>query len=77
MGINNITRDKFIYNVPYSPKYNPIEYVFNKKKKLIKENVRNINELVKFLESYDTKNDKTYDNYYKKSFYHLYGDDTY
>jgi transposase len=28
----NMPTDKFIYNVPYSPKYNPIKYAFNIKK---------------------------------------------
>jgi transposase len=77
MLINDITEDKFIYNVPYSPKYNPIEFSFNKKKKLIKQKVNNLDGLVTFLKSYNLEIKKTYDNYYKKSFDHLFDDSEY
>ena len=44
--INDITIDKIIYNVPYSPKYNPIEYHINTTKKTIKQ--QNIQQLLFF-----------------------------
>jgi transposase len=77
MLINGLTSDKIIYNVPYAPKYNPIEYVFNPKKQGIRRYVNNETELINFLETYDTKHKQNYENYYRKSFNHLFDDDTY
>lgn len=65
MLINGITEDKFIYNVPYSPKYNPSEYLLNTVKGMIKRNN------IKTKENYDLE------NYYKKSFDHLFDDEKY
>ena len=66
-------KDKIIYNVPYCPQYNPIEYVFNVLKKEIKDvNLKDINDLKKFMEN-DCKQifKKGFDNYFDKSFNNL------
>lgn len=78
MKVNGITEDRIVYNVPYSPKYNPIEYSFNTQKKLAKEaNITSLPQLVQFLESYDSITKNSYENYFKKSFDHLFNDENY
>lgn len=76
--INDITIDKIIYNVPYSPKYNPIEYNINTTKCAIKQqNIQNIKELCVFLEKKIIDDPVKFQNYYNKSFNHLLNDDKY
>lgn len=66
-------KDKIIYNVSYHPQYNPIEYVFNILKKEIKDvELKNINDLQKFMEN-DCKQifKKGFNNYFDKAFSNL------
>ena len=72
-----LDKNRIIYNVPYSPKYNPIEYVFNTMKREIKNTVTTVKELIVFLEKFGTDESTNYDNYYKKSFTHLFDDEEY
>jgi len=60
--------NKFIYNVPYSPEYNPIERVFS----MIKYTLKNTNYTNNTLKHYINKafaciNSNNLDNFYKKS----------
>lgn len=68
--INNDIRKKFIYNVPYSPQFNPIEYVNNELKRQIKiSNINNKTELVIFINNFVRKiNKKGLKNYFNKSY---------
>lgn len=66
-------KNKIIYNIPYMPKYNPIEYVFNtikiEYKRMIIETQE---ELVKFLDKKIAElNKKGFGNYFDKSFNEL------
>ena len=66
-------KSKIIYNLPYCPSYNPIEYFFNTFKKEVRRintnRNNNINQLVALLE---TKFKKTrFDGYFKKSYDNL------
>ena len=68
---------KYIFNVPYSPKYNQIEYVFNTMKNKIRLSVHISIEIEPFLDNFYNW---THDNadymisYFKHSFYHLFDD---
>jgi transposase len=78
MLINGITSDKFIYNVPYSPKYNPIEYLLNTVKGTIKrQNIRTEKMLVDFFTKPIKFVNHEFENYYKKSLNHLFDDENY
>jgi transposase-like protein len=59
-----------IFNVPYSPQFNPIEYVNNELKRQIRtQNIQNKKELIKFLELFIKKSSKKgFKNYFKKSY---------
>lgn len=75
---HGISEDRIIYNVPYSPKYNPIEYSFNTQKELIKKNfINTLSKLKNFLESYDKITNNSYEKYFKKSLDHLFDDENY
>lgn len=60
--------NKFIYNVPYSPEYNPIEKVFSMVKNTLK-NVNYTNNTIKFHinKAFTCINPNHLDNFYKKS----------
>ena len=60
---------KIIFNVPYSPKYNPIEYVFNVLKCKLKRNpVTNLSSLRRFMRKFVSETNKTgLENYCKKA----------
>lgn len=61
---------KIIYNVPYCPEYNPIEYVFNTlKSEGKKENIKNIEDLKSLLDRKFMR--LRYDNYFEKSYKNL------
>lgn len=52
-------KNKMIYNVPYCPQYNPIEYVNNELKRQIKEkHISNEDDLRLFLDSFVKENNK-------------------
>ena len=60
------TSNKLLYNVPYSPEYNPIEMVFSKSKYIVRNNWKrnildNIYESIKNITPTDWK------SFYKKS----------
>jgi transposase len=64
------TTNKFIFNVPYSPEFNPIEHVFSKIKYIIrsKKNNNNSTKLIKNIkDSFKKVNSNELLNYYKKS----------
>lgn len=66
--INTKEKIKLIYNVPYSPKTNPIECVFNDiKKYLTKEKINNHNLKIKIEKSLNNTNSNNFKAYYKKS----------
>ena len=62
-------KNKIIYNLPYCPEFNPIEYFFNTfKKEVRKINLSEINNVKKLVELLETKFNKTrFDGYFKKS----------
>ena len=57
-----------IYNVPYSPEYNPIEHIFNEAKNFLK-NKSICNKTIKknIIDSFNKVKSKNIKNYYKKS----------
>lgn len=63
-------KEKMIYNVPYSPQYNPIEYVNNELKRQIRcENIRNDDELRKYMEKFTRANKrKGNEKYFEKAY---------
>ncbi len=60
--------NKFIYNVPYSPEYNPIEKVFSMVKNTLK-NTNYTNNTIKYYinKAFASINSNNLDNFYKKS----------
>lgn len=71
--INNNSNIDIIYNVPYSPEYNPIERVFNEAKNYLKNDnitLKNIKSKIKM--SFNKIKKTNINNYYKKSLYHFY-----
>jgi hypothetical protein len=58
-----------IYNVPYSPQFNPIEYVNNELKRQIKiSKINNRNELNDFMKRFVKENNKKgYKGYFEKA----------
>ena len=74
--VNSIKR-KVIYNVPYTPIYNPIEYVFNNLKMYLRQHTfNNINQLDELLRKFKANtNIKGVNNHYNKSICNLFGDD--
>ena len=65
--VQTIDHIKFIYNVPYSPEYNPIEKVFGEAKRLIKNNqITNQNIIQKIISGFKRINQKSFINYYNK-----------
>lgn len=63
--MNNI---KPLYNVPYSPEYNPIEYIFNDIKRYIRGKIittKNIKKIINY--SLNTIKSKNIKQYYRKS----------
>ena len=63
--MNNI---KLLYNVPYSPEYNPIEYIFNDIKRYIRGKIittQNIKKIINY--SLNTIKSKNIKQYYRKS----------
>jgi transposase len=69
---NEISKRKcsLIYNVPYCPKYNPIEYVFNViKSELRKRDIQSLNDLNRELKKIIRKlNKKSFSTYYNHSY---------
>ncbi|ARF09745.1 transposase [Indivirus ILV1] len=65
----NTTNNKILFNVPYTPEYNPIEYVFSKIKRILRMRINNnykrITQNVKSAFSQVTKHELN--EYYKKS----------
>ena len=58
---------KMVYNVPYCPQFNPIEYVFNECKQKIKRcNLTNKNIIAKIKNSFKIKKSNL-QKYFKKS----------
>lgn len=72
MTDNNVG-NRIIYNIPYCPQYNPIEYVFNTIKMSLKQScVDTLKGLKKFLNKTINKlNKKGFSKYFKKSFDNL------
>lgn len=69
-SLDDKIKDKIIYNIPYCPEYNPIEYFFNKLKHEVKKNdINNMNELKIFLD--DNISKLRFDNYFEKSYSNL------
>lgn len=63
-------RDKIVYNVPYCPEYNPIEYFFNTLKQKVKKlNINNISKLQDLLDKNMSK--LRFDKYFEKSYSNL------
>jgi transposase-like protein len=59
-----------IYNISYSPQFNPIEYVNNELKRQIKtENIKNESELRIFMKGFIKENNKKrYMGYFEKAY---------
>jgi hypothetical protein len=68
--ISEKIRKKMIYNVPYSPQFNPIEYVNNELKRQIKiSKINNRNELNDFMKRFIKENNKKgYIGYFEKAY---------
>jgi hypothetical protein len=68
--INDRIKRKIIYNIPYSPQYNPIKYVNNCIKQQIKKvDMNSEDELKIFIEKYiKEQNKKRFDKYFEKSY---------
>lgn len=69
---------KIIYNVPYCPEFNPIEYVFNVMKKEIRHDntIDTYNDLVKYLNKFVKKmNVIGFKKYFEKSYKNLFGNE--
>ena len=69
---------KIIYNIPYCPQFNPIEYVFNVMKKEIRQNsnIDTYNDLKKFINKFVKKmNISGFKNFFEKSYQNLFNDD--
>ena len=66
-------KKKFIYNVPYSPQFNPIEYMFNELKRQIRiSNIINEASLMAFLDTFiKTSNKAKFHGYFNKSYNNL------
>jgi transposase len=66
-------KSKIIYNLPYYPEFNPIEYFFNTLKKEVRKiNLSKTNNIDKLSELLDTKFNKTrFDGYFNKSYDNL------
>ena len=64
--LDNNIKNKMIYNVPYSPQFNPIEYVNNElKRQIIQNHISNENDLRLFLDKFiKSSNKKGFDNYF-------------
>ena len=71
--IENDTPNKIIYNIPYCPEYNPIEFIFNTIKSLYKNSlIETLNDLKKFLAKITRKlNRKGFKKYFNHSFENL------
>jgi len=68
MLANNITND-IIYNVPYCPQYNPIEYVFNTIKASIRRNsIPAEKDLHSFIKGFFHQNKESLKKYFNKSY---------
>lgn len=76
MDSQNINRGIFIYNVPYSPKYNPIEYVFNTIKRELKNTVKTVEEFHAYVNDFIGKA-IDFNKYYEHCFNHLFDDPEY
>ena len=63
-----------IYNIPYSPEFNPIEYVFNVLKTGIrKSNIDTYNELVLYIDKFIKEMNKIgFRKYFEKSHQNLF-----
>ena len=63
-----------IYNIPYSPQFNPIEYVFNVLKiEIAKQYVDTYEALIKFIDRFIIKMNKiTFNKYFQKSYKNLF-----
>lgn len=68
--ISNDIKKRMIYNVPYSPQFNPIEYVNNELKRQIKNAILcNEHDLRLFLDKFiKTSNKIGFTNYFEKSY---------
>jgi len=67
--MNTIKNIEIIYNVPYSPEYNPIERMFLIiKNKIKKANYTNKNMKTKIINILNRINKKLLNKFYKKSF---------
>ena len=71
--MKNINKN-IIYNIPYSPQFNPIEYVFNVLKMTIrKSNIDTFHSLQKCIDSFVKQmNVKSLRNYFQKSYNDLF-----
>lgn len=71
--MNPLIKSKIIYNMPYCPSYNPIEYFFNTfKSEVRKINLTETNNVDRLVNLLDTKFNKTrFDGYFKKSYENL------
>jgi len=66
--INGKTFTEFIYNVPYMPEFNPIEFVFNEVKHTLKKNnITNLNILKNINKAFKNVNKYNLLKYYKNS----------
>ncbi len=65
---------KIIYNVPYCPQYNPIEYIFNTLKSYLKkEYICNYKQLQYKMKIFiENINNEGINNYYKKTYNNLF-----
>ena len=63
---------KYFFNVPYTPEYNPIEFIFSKLKRFIKNNYLNNNSLINLknnvINSFKIINENDLINCYNYSF---------
>jgi transposase len=60
--------NRLIYNVPYCPEYNPIEYLFSKSKQYIRmKNDNNINLIKNITDSFKNIRMRDLKNYYNHS----------
>jgi len=64
--ISDNIKSRMIYNVPYSPQFNPIEYVNNElKRQIYTENIKNEKELRRFVKE---NNKNGYRGYFNKAY---------
>jgi transposase len=68
--IKNQTNINFIYNVPYSPQFNPIEFVFKDAKQILKnKNITKSNIIKKIMLAFKNIKSINIQKYYKNSLF--------